>query len=136
MPSDEGLPPQPSSASELKSPGRREVLRRAIAQRKYRRPLLGLTNSDESLPAATGESPDPRAAGTVERVATTDDDDVDTVVGSSTRADLRGTERSDTGGNARAEPVGVEKRCTGRRKKGLPEKEISEIDVLYENQRG
>lgn len=113
-------------------PSRRETLRKAIAQRKYRRwgpdPFTSVDDSEENLPAATGESPDPRAAGTVERVETT--------IGATTNAEgdaeLRGRERSDTGGNGHGSGGATERR-TGRKKS---EKEISEIDVLYENQRG
>lgn len=49
----------------------------------------------------------------------------------------RGRKRSDTGGNGRK--VGDEegaKRRTGRKKGRVVEKEIAEIDILYENQRG
>lgn len=144
VPSDENLPPQASSASTasgLGQPGRRETLRKAIAQRKYRRwgpdPFPGVDNSADNLPAATGESPDPRAAGTVERVG----DDVEVPIGATTNAEegaeLRGRERTDTGGNAnRNRDGGATERCTGRKKKGQSEKEIAEIDILYENQRG
>lgn len=137
-PSDENLPPQASSASTasgLGQPGRRETLRKAIAQRKYRRwgpdPFPSVDNSEDSLPAATGESPDPRAAGTVERVGA----DVEAPIGATTNAEeLRGRERTDTGGNAnRNRNEGATER---RKKKGQSEKEIAEIDILYENQRG
>lgn len=140
VPSDENLPPQASSASTESGPGhpgRRETLRKAIAQRKYRRwgpdPFPSVDNSEDNLPTATGESPDPRAAGTVERVG----EDVEIPTSTTTNAEespeLRGRERSDTGGNRNR---GVAERLTGRKKYGQPEKEIAEIDILYENQRG
>lgn len=43
--------------------------------------------------------------------------------------------RSDTGGNKPDGESATERR-TGRKKHGKEEKEIAEIDVLYENQRG
>lgn len=127
----------PSGSSEQKLPGRRETLRKAIAQRKYRRwsadPFSSVDNSEENL---TGESPDPRAAGVVERVG----EDEELVVGGGVDGEgsgERGRKRSDTGGNGRK--VGDEegtKRRTGRKKGRVVEKEIAEIDILYENQRG
>lgn len=145
-PSDENLPPAASGASTASGSGqagRRETLRKAIAQRKYRRwgpgpgPFPSADNSEENLPAAIGESPDPRAAGTVERVG----EDVEIPIGATTnaegRAELGGRERTDTGGNAnRNGSEGANERRTGRKKKGQSEKEIAEIDILYENQRG
>lgn len=140
--SDENLPVQPSSAStasEQKYSGRRETLRKAIAQRKYRRwgtdPFPSVDNSEENLPEPAEESPNQKAAGTVERVG--EDEEVmggGVDGGGESSGKMRGRERSDTGGNAKS--GGKTERRTGRKKKGKDEKEIAEIDILYENQRG
>lgn len=136
--SDENLP---SAASSSKAPGRRETLRKAIAHRKYKRWTVDPFPSDEHLSVASGESPDHRAAGVVERVG----EDEEVVVGGGEEESGsgsggeggRGRQRSDTGGNRPRVDGDAEERRAGRRKKdGKEEKEVAEIDILYENQRG
>ena len=131
-------PAQPSNASAASSatPGRRETLRKAIAQRKYRGWTVdpATSSADDDLEIAGGDGvPDPRAGGVVER---TGEEDIDIVVPSggggedgSTRE--RGRDRSNTGGNARR--GSVEHVLERRESRG---EEVAEIDVLYENQRG
>ncbi|KAH0612135.1 uncharacterized protein H6S33_010187 [Morchella sextelata] len=129
--SDENLP---SAASSSKAPGRRETLRKAIAYRKYKRWSVDPFPSDEHLSAAGGVSPpDPRAAGVVERVGEDEE-----ALGSSSGSEegRRGRQRSDTGGNGPKVDGDGQERRTGRRKDGKEEKEVAEIDILYENQRG
>ncbi|PWW72413.1 hypothetical protein C7212DRAFT_287717 [Tuber magnatum] len=133
-------PAQPSSASAASSvtPGRRETLRKAIAQRKYRGWTVDpATSADDDLEITNGDSaPDPRAGGAAE---STGEEDIEIVVPSGSGGEGgslqgRGRDRSNTGGNARrgsAEHV-LERRKSQRQKK----KEVAEIDILYENQRG
>ncbi|RPB17142.1 hypothetical protein P167DRAFT_569624, partial [Morchella conica CCBAS932] len=131
--SDENLP----SASSSKAPGgRRETLRKAIAHRKYKRWSVDPFPSDEHLSVASGESPDPRAAGVVERVGGDEEVVVGAGSGSGGEEGERGRMRSDTGGNRPRVDGDGEERRTGRRKDGREEKEVAEIDILYENQRG
>ncbi|CUS15280.1 unnamed protein product [Tuber aestivum] len=132
---------QPSivSAASSAAPGRRETLRKAIAQRKYRGwtidPATSSTDDDVGLVDGDGV-PDPRAEGVVE---STEEEDIEVVVPSGSGGEGgslqgRGRDRSNTGGNARrgsAEHV-LERRGSRRQK----EKEIAEMDILYENQRG
>ena len=131
---------QPSNASATSSaaPGRRETLLKAITQRKYRGWAIDPAASiDDDLEIPNGDgAPDLRARGVVENPA---EEDIEVVVPSGSGGDdrsprERGRDRSNTGGNARRNSTEhvLERGKSQKQKK----KEIAEIDVLYENQRG
>ncbi|RPB02479.1 hypothetical protein L873DRAFT_1732690 [Choiromyces venosus 120613-1] len=134
------VPAQPSNTSATSSaaPGRRETLRKAIAQRKYRGWVIdpATSSTDDDLEIANGDgAPDPRAGGVVER---TGEEDMEIVGpsgggGEDGLPQERGRDRSNTGGNARR---GSAEHVPARKKSQKQKKEIAEIDVLYENQRG
>ncbi|PUU72161.1 hypothetical protein B9Z19DRAFT_1069976 [Tuber borchii] len=131
---------QPSNASATSSaaPGRRETLLKAITQRKYRGWAIDpVASIDDDLEIANGDgAPDLRAGGVVGNPA---EEDIGIVVPSGSGGEdrsprERGRDRSNTGGNARRSSMEhmLERRKSQKQKK----KEIAEIDVLYENQRG
>jgi len=130
---------QPSNASATSSaaPGRRETLWKAITQRKYRGWAIDPAVSiDDGLEIADGDgASDPRAGVVVENPA---EEDIEIAVPSGSGGEdrsprERGRDRLNTGGNARRSST---EHVLERRKSPKQKKEIAEIDVLYENQRG
>ncbi|KAL7267708.1 hypothetical protein RUND412_009692 [Rhizina undulata] len=133
-PTVDGNSPSPRKPS---PPGKREILRKAIAQRKYDRWSRGLVRPGEH---SEERLPDPRAGGmVVERRQ----DGESVSDGSIMKDEIDGAgdeirpwrRRTDTGGLAEREQR--ERRARGnKRKERKAQEEIAEIDVLYENQRG
>ncbi|KAI5795268.1 hypothetical protein EDC01DRAFT_78600 [Geopyxis carbonaria] len=123
--------------------GKRETLRKAIAERRYKRWSVD-PNSAEATETEGEEdeeiepSPDSRAAGVVLPRAPAEEiggGDGAEDEGSGSSGEPHRTQRPSHGVlNDTAGPTnGYQKRRPGRRER---EKEVAEIDVLYENQRG
>jgi hypothetical protein len=128
--------------------GRRETLRKAIAERKYKRWSMDPSASTDGR-EGDDKKPDERAEGVVvERAGELEDQDGYSSDGGNNRnrvgggggrggggysSDCSGGIRRGLGGVIKADPISG----TGQRRrnaKGKPE--IAAIDILYENQRG
>lgn len=143
LPSDEEDIPTPRSSvlSHITSrkdggPGRRETLRKAIAQRKYRRWSMDPNSAPESESEVDDEPPDPNAAGVVVSRDTDEEQEIGSPVGADRRVNTIGSEASSARPGQQGDGPASDGRARTVRGARRTEKEIAEIDVLYENQRG
>jgi hypothetical protein len=115
-----------SSGDENAHRSRKETLRRAIAERKYKRWSRGSLEEPAAAAAAAAAAPsDPRAKGLVvdRSNGAADGEAVEVVVPRGRAREMAETHRGIGG--------------TGQKRKNAKGKEeVAEVDVLYENQRG